>query len=233
MKISIVTLLFNGQITGQNSIIEVLGENFYNELLDIKDKIKLDRTLFGYYDRCFIVNEVLSNHNFLIKFFKRRDKFFSKNQAVKNEVTRNLLSSVIEKFNGYENIKQKLACKEKVDFPPLDTVYEPTFDKNVPVPCFFTSQIFLAYRSYFGRFKMGEEKISHRTVKQCHYCENFFAKTNENMKKHLSVCSAKGGITYTFDNGQIVNFQDNFKYLGDVPFMAYFDFETTTGNSAF
>lgn len=80
---------------------------------------------------------------------------------------------------------------------------------------------------------MGEEKISHRTVKQCHYCENFFAKTNENMKKHLSVCSAKGGITYTFDNGQIVNFQDNFKYLGDVPFMAYFDFETTTGNSAF
>ena len=33
--------------------------------------------------------------------------------------------------------------------------------------------------------------------------------------------------------GQIVNFQDNFKYLGDAPFTVYFDFETTTGKSAF
>ena len=53
--------------------------------------------------------------------------------------------------------------------------------------------------------------------------------------KHVKalVCSAKGGINYAFDNGQIVNFQDNFKYLGDVPFTVYFDFETTTGKSAF
>ena len=53
------------------------------------------------------------------------------------------------------------------------------------------------------------------------------------MKKHLSVCSAKEGITYAFDNGQILNYQDNFKYLGDLPFTVYFDFETTTGNSPF
>ena len=53
------------------------------------------------------------------------------------------------------------------------------------------------------------------------------------MKKHMSVCVGKEGITYAFDNGQTVNFQDNFKYLGDVPFTVYFDFETTTGNSAF
>ena len=55
----------------------------------------------------------------------------------------------------------------------------------------------------------------------------------ENMKKHLSVCSAKEGITYAFDIGQILNYQDNFKYLGDLPFTVYFDFETTTGNSPF
>ena len=35
----------NCQITDQSTIIEVLGEDFYNELLDIKDKIKLERTL--------------------------------------------------------------------------------------------------------------------------------------------------------------------------------------------
>ena len=53
------------------------------------------------------------------------------------------------------------------------------------------------------------------------------------MKKHLPICSAKGGIAYAFDNGHIVNFQDSFKYLVDVPFTVYFEFETTCGNSAF
>ena len=62
---------------------------------------------------------------------------------------------------------------------------------------------------------------------------NFFAKSDDNMKKHLPVCSAKRGIKYAFDNGQIVNFQNSFKYLGDVPLTVCFDFETTTGNSAF
>ena len=61
-----------------------------------------------------------------------------------------------------------------------------------------------------------------------------FAKTKEHMKKHFSVCRLKEGITYAFDNDQILNYQDNFKYLGDLPFSVYFDFETTTGgNSVF
>ena len=52
------------------------------------------------------------------------------------------------------------------------------------------------------------------------------------MKKHLSLCSAKKEITNAFDNGQILNYRDNFKYLGDLPFTVYFDFETTTGGNA-
>ena len=72
-----------------------------------------------------------------------------------------------------------------------------------------------------------------RTAKQCHYCENFFAKNIEAMKKHLSICAAREGITYPFDNGQIITFQDNFKYLGNISFTVYFDFETTTGSSVF
>ena len=45
-------------------------------------------------------------------------------------------------------------------------------------------------------------------------------------KKHLPISAAREGITYVFDNGQIIIFQDNFKYLGDIPFSVYFDFET-------
>ena len=40
-------------------------------------------------------------------------------------------------------------------------------------------------------------------------------------------------IIYTFDNGKIISFQDNFKFLRDFPVAAYFDFETTTGDVVF
>ena len=51
------------------------------------------------------------------------------------------------------------------------------------------------------------------------------------MKRHVHVCAAKEGITYCFNNGEVISFQDNIKYLGDVPFTVYFDFETITGGT--
>ena len=35
-----------GKILEKSKIAEVLGSYFYNELLEIKDKVKLDRTIF-------------------------------------------------------------------------------------------------------------------------------------------------------------------------------------------
>lgn len=63
------------------------------------------------------------------------------------------------------------------------------------------------------------------SVRQCHYCNHFFAKSEDRMKHHISVCSAKEGIIYSFDNAQIIDYQDNYKYMGEVPFTVYFDFE--------
>ena len=53
------------------------------------------------------------------------------------------------------------------------------------------------------------------------------------MEKHNKVCAAKEGIIYTFDNRKLISFQDNFKFLGYVPFTVYFDFETTTDDVVF
>ena len=63
--------------------------------------------------------------------------------------------------------------------------------------------------------------------------KNLFAKNDKKIKKHIQVCAVKEGITYCFNNGEIISFKDNFKYLGDVPFTVYFDFETTTGDTVF
>ena len=40
-------------------------------------------------------------------------------------------------------------------------------------------------------------------------------------------------IIYTFDNGKIISFQGNFKFLRDFPVTVYFDFETTTCDVVF
>lgn len=70
-------------------------------------------------------------------------------------------------------------------------------------------------------------------MRQCYYCENCFAKSKEALEKHTKVCTSIEGLIYTFENGKIISFQDGFKYLEDVPFTVYFDFETTTGDIVF
>ena len=45
-------------------------------------------------------------------------------------MTRNLPSCVLEKFNGYETIRNDIANKEKLDFTPINIVYEPSFDEE-------------------------------------------------------------------------------------------------------
>ena len=64
----------------------------------------------------------------------------------------------LETFSGYEMIRNNLARKEKVDFTPINIVYEPSFDENVPVTCNFTDRIHLAYKCHVGGFDKGKKK---------------------------------------------------------------------------
>ena len=46
-----------------------------SKMLEIKDGIKLDRTLFGYFDRYFLANQVIAKHIFFLTCFEQRDMF--------------------------------------------------------------------------------------------------------------------------------------------------------------
>ena len=120
---------------------------------------------------------------FFLKFFERRDKFtflIEKEVQRKNKVTRDLPSSIMQKFSGHEIIKHELARKEKIEFTPINTIYEPIYDENVPVPCYFIDIIHLACRSYIGRYDKEKEQIKHLTVRKCPYSEkNFWQKTRK------------------------------------------------------
>ena len=60
------------------------------------------------------INEVISKHGFFIRFFEQRNihrYLIKKKVQGKNKMTRNLPSFVLEKFNGYETIRNDLARK--------------------------------------------------------------------------------------------------------------------------
>ena len=139
----LVTYLTEGEKENDwGEIQETIGNDFYNDLLEINDDIKLDRSIFGFFDRCFRANQVLAKHNFFLKFFERRDEFrfqIKKKVEGKNQVTRNLSSCVLEKFNGYEIIKHQLARKEKKGFSAIEVVYESIYDGKIPLPFFHQS----------------------------------------------------------------------------------------------
>ena len=123
---------------------EVLGEKSFEELLEIKQEIKTDRTEFGFSNKCFLVNQLILKYGYFLKFFERRDKdrFLIKKKVHakgKNKITRNLSSFVIEKFSGYQTEKHELARKEQIDLEPLCIIFDPSYseDENTLVPCFF------------------------------------------------------------------------------------------------
>ena len=89
------------------------------------------------------------------------------------------------------------------------------------------------YVGYVEKIRNKEKYLERRITRQCHYCSNFFVKTEAKMKEHLSCYSGKAVFTFSFDNGKAIDYQDHYNNLGDMPFSIYFDFETTTGHVAF
>lgn len=151
--------------------------------------------MFGYYDRCFLAKQVPLENSFFQKFCERRGKFrflIKKGAVGKNEVTRDLSSSVREIFNGYDVIKQDLGRKEQSDFTAINVVYDPEYDESVPVPCFCTGKTHIVYGSYIGEVRKGNESGYHQLVRHCPYCENLFAKskskTHTNLRRERGHC---------------------------------------------
>ena len=101
-----------------------------------------------------------------------------------------------------------------------------------PIKCLFTESLHLAFGSYVDKKKMGNIGF---IIQQPDNVINAkiilpVQKTSfQNIKKYTSI----EGIICSIENNKIISLQDNFKYLGDVLFSVYFDFETTTGDDIF
>ena len=73
-------------------------------------------------------------------------------------------------------------------------------------------------------------KIEHTNAYKCFSCShiffNFFSK--KRFENHIKNDSGVPGSLYKFENQNFITFEDNYKFIGDLLFAVYFDFETTT-----
>ena len=145
----------------------------------------------------------------------------------KNRNICDLSSCVVQKFNGYDILKSELKNEEKQFHEPIDIFYEPVNDES-SVKCFLTDHLHLAYRSYGLKLGIDNDKNENRITMQWYYCGKYIVRYG-NFKKHIKNCSDIDGVGYKFENNIIINSQDNFKYMGDLPFTIYSHFETAAG----
>ena len=54
---------------------EILGTDFYLALKEIEPDVMLDHTIFGFFERCTRINEVLAKFGYFLRFYERRKKF--------------------------------------------------------------------------------------------------------------------------------------------------------------
>ena len=129
----------NRQNVQLESAEKVLGTDFFIELKKIEKSTMLNHSIFVFFDRCKVINEVLSEYGFFLRFYEWRNKFrYQLKQKLKgkNQMKRELSACVIQKFNSYELLRNHLNSKERKDFIPVDVVYEPTLNDNKAIECF-------------------------------------------------------------------------------------------------
>ena len=174
----------------------------------------LDHTIFGFFDRCTKMNKVLAKFGYFLRFYERRNKFrYQLRQKLKskNEMRSELSVCVIQTFDGYDLLRPTLQYLEKTNLIPIDIVYEPTLNTDKPAECFFADEIHLAFNTYYEKMVRGSKKmIRCNKTKQCPYCNNSFIKTEKKMQEQVNLCAGQAGFSLSFDNGKIVNYQDNF-----------------------
>ena len=194
----------------------------------------LDYTRFGFWEKCLKLNEVLADHfGLFFRFYERRNKYrylLCKLVDSKSKMHSEVSTCTIPQFNGDEYLRNLLKTQEKKNLRPLDIVYEPTKNISEPIGCYFAPKIYLAFSSYYTRGETTTRTYS--GAKQCPYCQNFFVKTEQRMEKHVKCCAGQAGYLLVFYQS-VVNYQENFNKIGDVPFSIYYDFETTTGSAIY
>ena len=145
-----------------------------------------------------------------------------KQDSKKKTVLRDLSSYAVEKFNRFSIVRVELSKKLRQPFCPIDIIYKPVKKADDIINCFFSEKLNIAFRASFNE----GSKIKHCSAWQCYFCFNYYARKDK-FDRHFENCTGQPGYVYNFNTENFLTFEENLKYKGDLPLVAYIDFETT------
>ena len=215
-----------------DKFLQVFGENVLNKLKLLKPELRLNLCLGTFESQCHITNDLLMEKNLFLRVYGFRKKFrylIKKLPKRENSVRRDLLAFVEERLNSFQIIRQLNQYEPKKDFKPIDIVYKPISNLKQKINCYFSTSRRNAYR-----VNSEQESDQNRasTAEQCFACKKFFIE-RKSLVRHLKICGRIPGIIYKFENQNIQTFFDNTQFIGDLPFVIYFDFKTTSGQKIY
>ena len=78
-----------------------------------------------------------------------------------------------------------------------------------------------------GKFSEGNDaKIKYCWAWQCYFCSNFYRRKGK-FECYIENCTGQPDIVYNFNSQNLITFENDLKYKGDIPLVAYIEFETT------
>ena len=169
---------------------------------------------------------VLIEHSFFFRVFEQKNKYRNilLKTPEKQTQIKQLASCLMQKYNGFQVIKNSFSKIERQKFEPIDIIYVPIKNAQILPECYYTTNIANAYTALYSE---GLKTRRSFTIYECYHCNKFFRGKNKR-EHHLKICSGKPGIVYNFCSQTLTSFEDNFSSKGDLPFAIYFDFETTS-----
>ena len=142
----------------------------------------------------------------------------------KQKIVRQLLSCLIEKYSGFTVISIEFQKKQKKMLKVIDIIYKPT--KRIEIePFAIFLMIFQKYIHLYIQKEKKERQERINTISVIISTNFLFWKQGV---KDMENCSGRPEVLYNFNNQNLISYQDNFHAKGDVSFVIYFDFETTT-----
>ena len=147
----------------ENLLAEDFGRNFFDELKEKKESLRLGLSLSTFQAQCHVTNDLLINKRLFLRVYELRKKFRYLIKTIpqkKNVVQRELSTCFEERFNGFEIIR-KLTENEKKKCSSRLTL--------------FTSLCQNLIKSAVSELKKGKEMT---TEEQYYVCNKFFIQKN-------------------------------------------------------
>ena len=178
----------NAFVYNDEDLKNVLGVDFVNKFMEIKEDIVLDINLDTFERKMHLVNDLLYEKNmFLHLYEKKKFRYLFRKGHDENEVQKEVSSCVEQQYKGFHVTMHMCDKNRQVDFESVDIVHKPVKRLHEIIECYFTNEI---NQAFIVRPQHSKNiKLFSSTGFVCYYCNTYC--TTKKFLKNICVFAQK------------------------------------------